>query len=71
MWFIIRENIYKIKNEEYKLKGKCQTCKLGYFKTKDESCIYCRSEKYGGSECDKCGYAKNGEDIICEKCMEN
>ena len=44
-------------NEEYIFKRKCQACKPGYFKTENESCIYCRTEKYGISECDK--YIKN------------
>ena len=37
--------ICKDKLNEYKSKNKCQTCKYGYFKTKDELCIYCKSEK--------------------------
>ena len=61
------------KLEEYKSKNKCQYCAGSYFKTKNESCIYCRSEKYGGPACDRCGYAidENGnetEEIICKLC---
>jgi len=41
-------------NEEYKSKRRCQLCKPGYFKTENESCIYCRDEKYGINECNKC-----------------
>ena len=52
------------KLEEYKSKNKCQSCKIGYFKTKDDSCIYCRSEKYGGPACFECDYKKN--DILQE-----
>ena len=32
------------KLNEYFPNEKCQSCKYGYFKTKDEKCIYCRSE---------------------------
>ena len=48
--------ISKDKIEEYKSNNKCQTCKYGYFKTKEETCIYCRSEQYGGPACYECGY---------------
>ena len=40
--------ICKDKLNEYKPYNKCQTCKYGYFKTKEEKCVYCRSEQYGG-----------------------
>ena len=61
------------KLDEYMPKNKCQSCKPGYFKTKDESCIYCSSEKYGGTGCYECTYGKdeNGqetENIVCKKC---
>ena len=54
---------------------KCQSCKPGYFKTKDGKCVYCRSEKYGGPACYKCKYETNeiGEEtdnIICDYCPE-
>ena len=60
-------------NDEYKSKNKCHYCKPGYFKTKDESCIFCRAEEYGGPACDKCGYTidekgKETNDIKCEIC---
>ena len=58
-------------NEEYKSKGKCQACKPGYFKTEDESCVYCRSEKYGGPACDRCIKSESDEKIICGSCDEN
>ena len=61
------------KLEEYVTNKKCQKCKPGYFKTKDEQCINCRSEKYGGPDCIKCIYGvdENGNesnDIKCEFC---
>ena len=43
--------ICKDKLNEYKENKKCQRCKYGYFKTKDEKCVYCRSEQYGGPGC--------------------
>ena len=65
--------ICKEKLEEYKTNKKCQRCKYGYFKTKDEKCIYCNSEKNGGHACSECQYEKdkNGKDtdnIICKEC---
>ena len=62
------------KLNEYLPNKKCQTCKYGYFKTKDEKCIYCRSEKYGGPGCYECGYKldENGDEtdnIICKDCF--
>ena len=62
---------------EYKKNKTCQRCKYGYFKTKNGKCIYCASEKYGGSACRGCTYQKdeNGLDtdnIICKDCpMQN
>ena len=66
--------ICKDKLDEYKINNKCQKCKYGYFKTKNESCIYCRSEEYGGPGCYECGYEKdeNGtetDNIICNYCF--
>ena len=66
--------ICKDKLNEYKPYNKCQYCKYGYFKTKDDTCIYCRSEKYGGPSCYECGYEedKNGietDNIICKTCF--
>ena len=60
----------------YKSKNKCLYCKLGFFKTKDESCIYCKARKNGGPKCDECEYKKdnNGietEEIICKKCSNS
>ena len=51
--------ISKDKLDEYKKNNKCETCKYGYFKTKDEKCIYCRSEQYGGPACFECGYEED------------
>ena len=64
------------KLKQYKKNNKCQTCKYGYFKTKNESCVYCRSEQYGGPSCYECGYEKdkNGnetDNIICKDCLTN
>ena len=58
-------------NEEYKLKRKCQACKPGYFKTDDESCVFCRGEKYGGPACDNCTKDEKDSSIICAKCEGN
>ena len=57
-------------NDTYKSQKKCQICKPGYFKTKDESCILCNSEKYGGPSCDVCEYKKdeNGKETKNIKC---
>ena len=57
----------------YKSKNICLYCKPGFFKTKDESCFYCKARKNGGPKCDECEYKKkvNGietEEIICKKC---
>ena len=65
--------ICKDKLNEYKENKKCQRCKYGYFKTKDEKCVYCRSEQFGGPGCDECGYEKNEngietDNIICKEC---
>ena len=62
------------KLNEYFPNEKCQSCKYGYFKTKDEKCIYCRREKYGGPGCYECGYEldENGnekDNIICKDCL--
>ena len=65
--------ICKDKLIEYKNNKKCQSCKYGYFKTKEDLCVYCRSEAYGGPFCYECGYEENekGEEtnnIICKDC---
>ena len=65
--------ICKDKLNKYKSNNKCQTCKYGYFLTKEEKCVYCRSEEYGGPACYECGYEQNeaGKDtnnIICKNC---
>ena len=66
--------ICKDKLDEYKPNNKCQSCNYGYFKTKDEKCIYCRDEKYGGPGCYECGYEINDnneetDNIICKTCF--
>ena len=64
------------KLDEYKKNKKCQSCKYGYFKTKEESCVYCRSEKYGGPACYECEYeedkdGKETDNIICKDCFSS
>ena len=64
------------KREEYISNKKCHKCKPIYFKTKDEQCVNCRSDNYGGSGCLKCKYAldNNNEQtnqIICDICPED
>ena len=66
--------ICKDKLDEYEGNHKCQRCKYGYFKTKDEKCVYCSSEKYGGPACNYCGYeidkdGKETDNIICKGCF--
>ena len=68
--------ICKDKLNYYKNQKKCQRCKYGYFKTNDEKCIYCSSEKYGGPGCYECGYETNSngvetENIICKECYSD
>ena len=63
------------KFEEYKSQKKCHKCKSGFFKTKDEKCINCRTEKYGGPDCISCKYIldlnqKETNDITCDFCPE-
>ena len=58
------------KIDEYKSLNKCQSCKYGFFKTKDESCAFCKSLYNGGSFCELCEYSKdeNGTEINEIKC---
>ena len=64
--------ICKDKLDEYLEKKQCQSCKYGYFKDKNNKCIYCKSEKYGGPACYECGYDDNNENnIICKNCYSN
>ena len=64
--------ICKGQKEEYLAKKQCQSCKYGYFKDKNNKCIYCKSEKYGGPGCYECGYDDDNEDnIICKGCYSN
>ena len=58
---------------QYKSEGKCQACKEGFFKTKDGTCIYCKSKKNGGPGCQICEYATDEQgnetdDIVCKYC---
>ena len=68
--------ICKDKLNEYKKNNKCQACKYGYFKTKSESCVYCRAEQYGGPACYECGYEEDQDgnekdNIICKDCFSD
>jgi len=59
------------KLEEYKQKSKCQSCKEGFFKTKDESCVFCKAESLGGHGCEQCTYVgDDSESIKCSYCPE-
>ena len=48
---------------EYQQNNKCQFCNDGYFLTKEGTCLYCRSENFGGSVCYECGYEEDDEII--------
>ena len=68
--------ICKDKLNEYKRNNKCQMCKYGYFKTKEEKCVYCSSEEIGGLGCYECGYETNENGIetnkiICKICYSD
>ena len=61
------------KLNEYKQQNKCQACKQGFFKTKDGSCVYCKSRQNGGPACEICEYSKDEDgnetnDIRCKYC---
>ena len=43
-------------DEKHKNEKKCNLCEPNYFKTKDDQCLFCKSEKYGGPACHKCQY---------------
>ena len=62
--------ICKDKLDKFKSEKKCQACKYGYFKTEDEKCVYCRSEKYGGPACYECQY-DDKKNIICKDCLRD
>ena len=51
----------------YEKSNKCFSCKYGFFKTKDESCIYCKARKNGGPKCDECQYIINEHGIETDK----
>ena len=52
--------------------NKCFDCKYGFFKTKDESCIYCKARKNGGPKCDECQYIiDNNDRINCKICQND
>ena len=69
---ILPINDYKI----YIKNNKCFDCKYGFFKTREESCIYCKARKNGGPKCDECQYIKGnfGNETnrinckICQNC---
>ena len=50
----------------YKEKNKCLYCKDGFFKTKDESFIYCKTRKNGGPNCQECEYIIDSDENIPE-----
>jgi len=50
----------------YKEKEKCLYCKPGFFKTKDESCIYCKARKNGGPNCQECEYIVDSDGNITD-----
>jgi len=59
----------------YKEKEKCLLCKDGFFKTRDESCIYCKARKNGGPNCEECEYIIDSDGNItdslkCKVCPE-
>ena len=58
------------KIDEYKPLNKCQSCKNGFFKTKDESCAFCKNLNNGGYYCELCEYVRdeNGTEINEIKC---
>ena len=64
------------KIDEYKKLNKCQFCGEGFFKTKNDSCIFCKAKNNGGPACELCEYKKdeNGNDsdeIKCKFCLSN
>ena len=64
--------ICKDKLTEYLRDKKCQQCKFGYFKTRNEQCQYCNTEEYGGQACYECGYeSEENDNIVCKTCFSN
>ena len=51
----------------YKENNTCFRCKDGFFKTKDESCIYCKARKNGGPKCKECQYILDAHGIETNK----
>ena len=60
--------ICKDKLNEYISESKCEACKEGFFKTKEKTCIYCKSNTYGGHGCEQCDYFD--DKINCSYCPE-
>ena len=60
---ILPVNNYEI----YMKENKCFDCKYGFFKTREESCIYCKARKNGGPKCDECQYIKDENGIETNK----
>ena len=54
--------------DTYKKNNKCESCIEGFFKTKDESCVYCKARKNGGPACEQCKYQDDSDNIICSYC---
>ena len=63
------------KLKEFSQAKKCQACREEFFKTKDETCVYCKAKKNGGPACEVCEYAideegKETKEIRCKFCAE-
>ena len=63
------------KLKEFSQAKKCQACREEFFKTKDETCVYCKAKKNGGPACEICEYATDAEgnetkDIRCKVCPD-
>ena len=63
------------KKDDYIPRKKCQSCNQGFFKTKDETCIFCKAEKNGGPACQECEYVKDNDgietnEIRCKYCSK-
>ena len=61
--------ICKDKLDEYKQNSKCQTCKEGFFKTKNGTCEFCKLNSNGGTGCEQYEYdSDNNNKLICAYC---
>ena len=56
---------------QYKPYNKCQYCSEDFFKTRDNSCAYCKARKNGGPACEQYKYQDdNSDNIIYSYCPE-